>query len=166
MLCVCVCFSLESRDNPFLPGGDLSREAEELLSKATIVRDKFFLEQQERQNLLSAQGLLEGVDAPAEAGYDATDGTLPNAGNTPALLEERISPTFASKAEAAPEAHPRENGKAGDGVVAGGTSPDGVVVEVGASPTADGNQGLSNDTEGEQQDKDKAKRRPKCCVLM
>lgn len=36
-------FSVSSRDNPFLPGGDLRKEADELLSKATIIRDTFIL---------------------------------------------------------------------------------------------------------------------------
>ena len=35
---------MDSRDNPFLPGGSLRQEADEILSKATIVRDKFILE--------------------------------------------------------------------------------------------------------------------------
>ncbi|XP_012943124.1 mediator of RNA polymerase II transcription subunit 13 [Aplysia californica] len=43
--------SLESRDNPFLPGGDLSREAEDLLSRATIIRDNFYLNEEEKRTL-------------------------------------------------------------------------------------------------------------------
>ena len=183
--------SLESRDNPFLPGGDLSKEAEELLSKATIVRDKFYLDQEQRRNTAAqaqaqgqghaqaqtqaqaqGQGQPGGTSQPDHAtaepaSHDGADGTLPNASNNAGVLEERISPASASKAEAGAAApHPRENGKAGDGV-AGATSPDGVRLEVGGSPTADGSKGVvSSDSAGEQQDKDKAKRRPKCCVVM
>ena len=171
--------SLESRDNPFLPGGDLSKEAEELLSKATIVRDKFYLDQEQRRNTAAqAQAQAQGQGQPGgtsqpdhataePASHDGADGTLPNASNNAGVLEERISPASASKAEAGAAApHPRENGKAGDGV-AGATSPDGVRLEVGGSPTADGSKGVvSSDSAGEQQDKDKAKRRPKCCVVM
>lgn len=35
--------SIDSRDNPFLPGGSLSQEADDILSKATIIRDTFIL---------------------------------------------------------------------------------------------------------------------------
>jgi len=35
--------SIDSRDNPFLPGGDLRKEAEDILSRATIIRDTFTL---------------------------------------------------------------------------------------------------------------------------
>ncbi|XP_052274157.1 uncharacterized protein LOC127874082 isoform X2 [Dreissena polymorpha] len=35
--------SIDSRDNPFLPGGNLSKEADEILSKAKIIRDTFIL---------------------------------------------------------------------------------------------------------------------------
>ncbi|KAK7100568.1 uncharacterized protein [Littorina saxatilis] len=179
--------SLESRDNPFLPGGDLSKEAEELLKKATIVRDKFYLNQEGKYVQHSSPEHYDPSKAHHPTGdtsYDAADGTLlANANNNnaaaaaAAVLEERISPSSASKAQAgiapAPgEAVPRVNGKAGDGVV-GGTSPDGVRLEVGGSPTADGSRGVGNDNAGaapgvggDQQDKDKAKRRPKCCTVM
>ncbi|BFZ16920.1 hypothetical protein BsWGS_19959 [Bradybaena similaris] len=43
--------SLESRDNPFVPGGELSREAEDLLSRATVVRDHFYLNEDEKRAL-------------------------------------------------------------------------------------------------------------------
>ncbi|KAK7479839.1 hypothetical protein BaRGS_00028919 [Batillaria attramentaria] len=164
--------SLESRDNPFLPGGDLSKEAEELLKKATIVRDKFYLDDQGRQ-----QPIIDGGDhnsprnAKEQTSHDV-DGALPNATSSHAnagVVEERISPTAASKAAAAPGVapHPRENGKAGDA----GTSPDSVKLDVGGSPTADGARAGGSDSAGgggggDQQDKDKAKRRPKCCVVM
>lgn len=39
-------FSISSRDNPFLPGGDLRKEADEILSQATIIRDTFILNEQ------------------------------------------------------------------------------------------------------------------------
>lgn len=47
--------SLESRDNPFLPGGELSKEAEDLLSRATIIRDNFYLNEEEKRVLLEQQ---------------------------------------------------------------------------------------------------------------
>uniref|UniRef100_A0A0B7BQT4 Uncharacterized protein n=1 Tax=Arion vulgaris TaxID=1028688 RepID=A0A0B7BQT4_9EUPU len=47
--------SLESRDNPFLPGGELSREAEDLLSRATIIRHHFYLNDDEKRQLLEQQ---------------------------------------------------------------------------------------------------------------
>lgn len=42
-LCI---FSIDSRDNPFLPGGDLSKEADDILSKAKIIRDTFILQEE------------------------------------------------------------------------------------------------------------------------
>lgn len=39
-------FSIDSRDNPFLPGGNLSKEADEILSNATIIRDTFVLREE------------------------------------------------------------------------------------------------------------------------
>ncbi|XP_076462961.1 uncharacterized protein LOC143295262 isoform X1 [Babylonia areolata] len=156
--------SLESRDNPFLPGGDLSREAEDLLSKATIVRDKFYLDQQ-RQDAERAAAAANATGASPQHPQqkDVADGALPNdsSAHPGAVSEDRVTPTQAAKAHASPAAdpHPRENGKASSDGVA---SPDGVRVVVGGG---DGEGGKGSDCEADQQDKDKAKR-PKCCVVM
>jgi len=39
-------FSVSSRDNPFLPDGDLRKQADEILSHATIIRDTFILNEE------------------------------------------------------------------------------------------------------------------------
>lgn len=39
---------IDSRDNPFLPGGDLSKEADDILKKATIIRDTFILKEESK----------------------------------------------------------------------------------------------------------------------
>lgn len=39
--------SLESRDNPFIPGGSLDKEAADILKRATIIRDQFILSDNE-----------------------------------------------------------------------------------------------------------------------
>lgn len=158
--------SLESRDNPFLPGGDLSKEAEELLKKATIVRDKFFLEQEQEKLLQDTEQPGARPDPVPEFTSDVVDGTLPNASNSSEVVEERICPSAVNQVEAAAPPQPRENGKAGD-VSALEASPDKVRLEVGDSPTADGSTAVANDTDAEQQqDKDKPRRRQKCCLLM
>ncbi|KAL8557955.1 hypothetical protein ACOMHN_052455 [Nucella lapillus] len=159
---------LESRDNPFLPGGDLSKEAEELLKKATIVRDKFFLEQEQEKLLQNAEPQESPYPDPIpESSNDVADGKLHNATNNAEVLEERITPSAVRHVEAAPPPPPppRENGKAGE-ASALEASPDKVRLEMGCSPAADGSAGVANDTDAEQQDKDKSKRRPKCCLLM
>lgn len=166
LLCLC---SLESRDNPFLPGGDLSRETEELLKRATIVRDKFYLDQQERkQQLLQANNQSRGghpVSNKEQTTYSADDGELPSANSgsrsdMDGAMEERIS-LPSNRAEVGVEFYPRENGKAGDNL---DTSPAGIKLDVGGSPTADGHKAANNDNATDQSDR--AKRRPKCCVVM
>ncbi|KAL4236904.1 hypothetical protein ACF0H5_005290 [Mactra antiquata] len=47
--------SVNSQDNPFLPGGNLSKEADEILSKATIIRDTFILTEENKTNKLNSQ---------------------------------------------------------------------------------------------------------------
>ncbi|XP_025108945.1 uncharacterized protein LOC112573113 isoform X3 [Pomacea canaliculata] len=165
--------SLESRDNPFQPDGDLRKEVEELLKRATIVRDKFYLTEDEKSR--QQELLARGDYSPVTKEHTTVDGVLTSGGpdTSPRAVHERIAPptttTTTQAAAASPPPHPRENGKAtGPDEVAGPeTSPDGVRVDVGGSPTADGPRGAGNtDSSGEQQEKDKAKRRPKCCVVM
>lgn len=164
---------LESRDNPFQPDGDLRKEVEELLKRATIVRDKFYLTEDEKSR--QQELLARGDYSPVTKEHTTVDGVLTSGGpdTSPRAVHERIAPptttTTTQAAAASPPPHPRENGKAtGPDEVAGPeTSPDGVRVDVGGSPTADGPRGAGNtDSSGEQQEKDKAKRRPKCCVVM
>lgn len=89
--------SVDSRDNPFLPGGDLSKEAEEILSRATIIRDKFILKDNERnveQNPHSS---------PTKSKQEVESNALP--------VEETVSAEVANMAESVSNARRKENGQ-------------------------------------------------------
>lgn len=51
--------SIGSRDNPFLPEGDLRKEADEILAKATIIRDTFVLKESCKNSKAAKQTLQE-----------------------------------------------------------------------------------------------------------
>lgn len=57
--------SLESRDNPFVPGGELAIDTDDILKRATIVRDKFILDEQEK---------LKSENEKSSLVQDKTDG--------------------------------------------------------------------------------------------
>ncbi|XP_029653569.1 uncharacterized protein LOC115226693 isoform X1 [Octopus sinensis] len=47
--------NLESRDNPFVPGGELSIDTDDILKRATIVRDRFILNEEEKKKKAAAE---------------------------------------------------------------------------------------------------------------
>lgn len=89
--------SVDSRDNPFLPGGELSKEAEEILSRATIIRDKFILKDNESK--------LEHnpSSSPKKPEPESEQDALP--------VEETVSAEVANMAESVANARPKENGQ-------------------------------------------------------
>lgn len=94
--------SVDSRDNPFLPGGDLSKEAEEILSRATIIRDKFILKDNERnQEQISLSSPTK--PNPEEPKQEVESNALP--------VEETVSAEVANMAESVPNARVKENGQ-------------------------------------------------------
>ncbi|XP_067678905.1 uncharacterized protein [Haliotis asinina] len=78
---------LDSKENPFLPGGNLSKETDDLLKRATIIRDQFLLDDEAR---LRAEQTAAKVD------------------DTP-VQEEHTTPVHTS-----PVAKPKENGQSGE----------------------------------------------------
>lgn len=60
--------SLESRDNPFVPGGELAIDTDDILKRATIVRDKFILDEQEKQKSENEKSALvqDKTDGPSD----------------------------------------------------------------------------------------------------
>ncbi|XP_060077856.1 uncharacterized protein LOC132557376 isoform X2 [Ylistrum balloti] len=131
--------SLESRDNPFVPGSDLCKEAEEILQKATIIRDRFILRD-------------EAVDTPDGEVTSETQSqpNSPGNGKDCSVVEEALSPQTSAPVNTAPKA--RQNGKIDDSV-----SPTTVKVEVGGGQS----DGLT--VVGDSKDKKKQK---KCCNIM
>jgi len=67
--------SLESRDNPFVPGGELAIDTDDILKRATIVRDKFILDEQEKLKAAENEALNQV--------QDKTDGPSANVGKSP-----------------------------------------------------------------------------------
>lgn len=59
---------LESRDNPFVPGGELAIDTDDILKRATIVRDKFILDEQEKQKSENEKSALvqDKTDGPSD----------------------------------------------------------------------------------------------------
>ncbi|XP_060077859.1 uncharacterized protein LOC132557376 isoform X5 [Ylistrum balloti] len=131
--------TLESRDNPFVPGSDLCKEAEEILQKATIIRDRFILRD-------------EAVDTPDGEVTSETQSqpNSPGNGKDCSVVEEALSPQTSAPVNTAPKA--RQNGKIDDSV-----SPTTVKVEVGGGQS----DGLT--VVGDSKDKKKQK---KCCNIM
>ncbi|XP_064606420.1 uncharacterized protein LOC135471223 isoform X3 [Liolophura sinensis] len=142
----------ESRDNPFIPDGELSKETDELLKRATIVRDKFYLDQQERK----AKGL------------DSTDNV--NVEKSP-VQESVVAPVSAQPAHAhAKSSQPacaevkprmRENGRVEDSV-----SPEGIKADIdkgAAEPVVDGSKTPAESPGDNGKEKKKQK---KCCSIM
>ncbi|XP_056018531.1 uncharacterized protein LOC125668467 isoform X2 [Ostrea edulis] len=101
--------SLESRDNPFKPDGELSKEAEDILKRATIIRDTFILNDN------------KGKDTSRSSGDNS------NGGQTlQPVQEESISQTKVKDSQSSPVSiQPKQNGVE-DKVV----SPDSARVEV------------------------------------
>lgn len=183
--------SLESRDNPFLPGGELSREAEYLLSRATIIRDHFYLNEEEKRTLRQHQQEQEKqhrggkhvqiVENPDDVAR-ARGGSHPS---TPPLeaVEERISPQMQANnlAAAAPasspngednhQLRPKENGRFKDASPASDNDkqavPDGENQSrvPGHTETGSGPAQISGPADLQVREADK-KKRNKCCTIM
>ncbi|XP_041360017.1 uncharacterized protein LOC121376255 isoform X3 [Gigantopelta aegis] len=163
--------SMESRDNPFLPGGELSKEADDLLKRATIIRDQFLLEEEAKRKFLEEERLKqeqEFEEALREKVLNSvvnspdSDGALPTADPEPVATEDSIAPALV--ATTASEPRLKENGSKPPGE---GASPESVRVEIPkdsdnkdkGSPAGD-----KNVPDNEETQKDKKKR--KCCTIM
>ncbi|XP_041360021.1 uncharacterized protein LOC121376255 isoform X7 [Gigantopelta aegis] len=162
---------MESRDNPFLPGGELSKEADDLLKRATIIRDQFLLEEEAKRKFLEEERLKqeqEFEEALREKVLNSvvnspdSDGALPTADPEPVATEDSIAPALV--ATTASEPRLKENGSKPPGE---GASPESVRVEIPkdsdnkdkGSPAGD-----KNVPDNEETQKDKKKR--KCCTIM
>ncbi|XP_061175492.1 uncharacterized protein LOC133184431 isoform X4 [Saccostrea echinata] len=83
--------SLESRDNPFKPDGELCKEAEDILKRATIVRDTFILNDNSEKDT-------------SKTSKDSSNGAQP-------ILEESISQTKVNESQSSPVSiQPKQNG--------------------------------------------------------
>lgn len=101
---------MESRDNPFKPDGELCKEAEDILKRATIIRDKFILNEN-REKGASKTSLKDTAngDSPLQA-----------------VQEENISQTTVNQSKSSPVSiQPKQNGVEDKKV-----SPDSVIVDV------------------------------------
>ncbi|KAL3869834.1 hypothetical protein ACJMK2_042467 [Sinanodonta woodiana] len=129
-----------SRDNPFLPGGELQKEADDILKRAKVVRDKFYLKDSYADNV---QSQPSPKSSPAQENKSMEE------------TEENISPEVAKKAEVSWQEtkKPKENGKLDES-----TSPENVKLDI-PRDQIDGNV-ISDDT-----NKDKKKQK-KCCSVM
>ena len=137
-------FSIDSRDNPFLPGGDLSKEADDILKKATIIRDTFILKDENNANKSAHEEQVHTADV------NKTEAESQSSANQSPVKETVIQKTV-SKSENAvvPNAsptktRPKENGQVD---TENSLTPGSVAVEI------------TNDN------KDK-KKQQKCCVVM
>ncbi|XP_021345384.1 uncharacterized protein LOC110445208 isoform X7 [Mizuhopecten yessoensis] len=136
-----VSYTLESRDNPFMPGSDLCKEAEEILQKATIIRDRFILRDE-----------TDGTPEEEVTSETKLELHSPGNGKDCSVVEETLLPQTSASVNAAPNAKARQNGKIDDTV-----SPTTVKVEVGGGQS-DGLMVI-----GDNKDKKKQK---KCCSVM
>ncbi|KAK3090160.1 hypothetical protein FSP39_009568 [Pinctada imbricata] len=133
--------SLESRDNPFQPDGNLSKEADDLLARAIIIRDQFIINDQ--GNVVASNSSSPNHSAKSSPVKSNTEDGKP-------VVEETMSATLASESHAAPD-KPKQNGKLDDSSV----SPESVRPEV----NSDGS------TNPEEKLRDK-KKQQKCCIIM
>lgn len=129
-------FSLESRDNPFIPGGQLEQEADDLLKHATVIRDTFILDGEETDEL---------HDSKSGNKFDSPNKSV-------SAVEDEIKPASAKSNEASTQGKPKENGKMDENA-----SPDGVNVD-NSKQQSDGEAVRGNN-------KDKKKQK-KCCTIM
>ena len=84
-------FSLESRDNPFMPGGELSHEADDILKRATIIRDTFTLQTNSDSDNVQSEFI-----------------------NSTEVVEDTLVSQSSDNTHASPEARPRHNGNLDD----------------------------------------------------
>lgn len=128
--------SLESRDNPFIPGGSLDQEAADILKRATIIRDQFILSDNEDEN--SAVDIKENNSDENNTCQDSKAD----------ITEETILPQSVNSTQALPET--KQNGKLEEKTISND------------SPPVDNNQ---KDGTLDASLKDKKKQK-KCCSLM
>lgn len=183
------CSSLESRDNPFVPGGELSREAEALLSRATIIRDHFYLHEEEKRALREQQQQQQQERAVKHVqivdqldDHIHTSGRPLSSSSSTEAVEERVSAqSLANTAAAAPvsspnggdarQHQPRENGKVKDAAISPDsdklTVPDGETQSPATSQPGAGGGAAQPPGGGDLQvhDLDKKKRKS-CCSIM
>ena len=80
-----------------MPGGELDKEAEDILSRATIIRDKFYLKDNESNPEHNPNS------SPTNPKSEMEPNALP--------VEETVSTEVANMAESLPNARPKENGQ-------------------------------------------------------
>ena len=160
---------MESRDNPFLPGGELSKEADDLLKRATIIRDQFLLEEEAKRKFLEEEKMkqeeqfdetlrevvLNSVNSPDSDGAPPTPGPEP-------VTEDSIAPALAATTAAEPRL--KENGsKPTEGVTA---SPESVKVEIPKDSDKDKGSPTSDKNVPDNEETQKEKKKRKCCTIM
>ena len=100
--------SVDSRENPFLPGGDLSREADDILARAKIVRDTFILEvgSADSSPTKVPERIQDDTKCEKPANHSGED-------EQKTLINETITPEKARNAETTPiaDTRPKENGQ-------------------------------------------------------
>lgn len=99
--------SVDSRDNPFLPGGELDKEAEDILSRATIIRDKFILKDTDNDNSSDHNP----GSSPAKPKSPVESNAVPEVGSNALPVEETVTAEVNKMAESVPNARPKVNGQ-------------------------------------------------------
>ncbi|ESP00461.1 hypothetical protein LOTGIDRAFT_157669 [Lottia gigantea] len=139
--------SLESRDNPFLPGSPLAKETEDLLKRATIIRDKFYLDKDGNR-----------VETPTSPNGIKGKGDI--ADNAKVVVEDVVSSVQqeVQAASPSPNSPSKENGKVNDLV-----TPESVKVEINDKDQQAPAGG--NHTDKPTSPKNKKKEKKKCCSI-
>ncbi|XP_052102537.1 uncharacterized protein LOC127736076 isoform X1 [Mytilus californianus] len=94
--------SLESRDNPFVPGGSLDQEASDILKRATIIRDQFILSEQRKYSDIEQNPAPENTEIRNEV-----NNTCENLNKD--IIDETILQQSTNSSQALPET--KLNGK-------------------------------------------------------
>lgn len=93
---------LESRDNPFVPGGSLDQEASDILKRATIIRDQFILSEQRKYSDIEQNPAPENTEIKNEV-----NNTSENLNKD--IIDETILQQSTNSSQALPET--KLNGK-------------------------------------------------------
>lgn len=93
---------LESRDNPFVPGGSLDQEASDILKRATIIRDQFILSEQRKYSDIEQNPAPENTEIRNEV-----NNTSENLNKD--IIDETILQQSTNSSQALPET--KLNGK-------------------------------------------------------
>ncbi|VDI69632.1 Hypothetical predicted protein [Mytilus galloprovincialis] len=94
--------SLESRDNPFVPGGSLDQEASDILKRATIIRDQFILSEHRKYSDIEQNPAPENTEVRNDV-----NNTCENSNKD--IVEETILQQSTNSTQALPET--KLNGK-------------------------------------------------------